>query len=619
MNLLDMAMGYGDKPKKLPTRPAMWMQGATAPSVSTSTAKVPVGRPTTYDDYVKTSYWDEKGGVHKDYSGNFNTRQNAIVENRLREARDNQGFKDLGGLAARIVSDPFDMVMSGLDYAKGDINGGEFALSMLPFIPGGLGGLLGKTRRLGNLSDFNNIVPEMKALSGQNMIEDGQDILRRQWLDNISNKQPTRSQLAEQRAGADSFFGVPNASRQSILPSSLWDLQVAYGADVFQNKGIYNKDFLFSKHSPLSDFDWRNPMLPVWKFDDVKKDWIEDLSIANSPSGMREMGDALFTNLNAFNKGYTDLQSQVTKELAPRKLLPKDEARSLVNAISNSSEMMNIQSRLESWFPDKINDIVSHIGDKAKTVAANNLDNFYSSNQGMLFDNLSSKERILEQLNKDYRSALPVEKVISIANQAGKSFNKVAKLDNLTFKRGGGTHLPTLDDVDFGNEFGNKNMAGLYATPAENISKAFSYLRQPANIPDEFAKYTDNIDGFMQSFRLNPQTLMNLRRAEYFGEPWGMEPWRMEENLGKGTDGIYNWDKNFTATRGRPNPMDEAVFFKKDTIDPKSWESFPVTKLPDGRVARTIPWVDEGKYVAPALLSPLLLRALQGGNNDHTR
>ena len=40
MNLLELAERNGDKPKKLPTRPPMWMQGATAPSASTATPSV---------------------------------------------------------------------------------------------------------------------------------------------------------------------------------------------------------------------------------------------------------------------------------------------------------------------------------------------------------------------------------------------------------------------------------------------------------------------------------------------------------------------------------------------------------------------------------------------------
>ena len=39
-------------------------------------------------------------------------------------------------------------------------------------------------------------------------------------------------------------------------------------------------------------------------------------------------------------------------------------------------------------------------------------------------------------------------------------------------------------------------------------------------------------------------------------------------------------------------------------------------KLPDGRLARTKDWIDRGEYVAPALLSPLLLK---GQNNTNSQ
>ena len=233
MNLLDMAMGYGDKPyKKLPMRQPMWNQNVSAPAVSTSTAKVPVGRPTTYDDYVKTSYWDEKGGVHKDYSGNFNTRQNAIVENRLREARDNQGFKDLGGLAARIVSDPFDMVMSGLDYAKGDINGGEFALSLLPIISGGLFSKFKKTQNV--VEQIDNPKPNFEDLLTDLTF-------KRAGLSNINSLDDINFG-GNAKSPLSGFYGTPHESK--------------YAAYLEQNNGMGTGRFVDYRKASIEDREY---------------------------------------------------------------------------------------------------------------------------------------------------------------------------------------------------------------------------------------------------------------------------------------------------------------------------------------------------------------------------
>lgn len=99
---------------------------------------IPIEKKTLADNAPKQSYWDSKGNVRTDHSGTFDYKYNAKVDNAQREARDNQSAKELGELALRIVSDPIDVLLSSLEYAKGDINEGEFALSLLPFIGGGL-------------------------------------------------------------------------------------------------------------------------------------------------------------------------------------------------------------------------------------------------------------------------------------------------------------------------------------------------------------------------------------------------------------------------------------------------------------------------------------------------
>ena len=93
-----------------------------------------------------------------------------------------------------------------------------------------------------------------------------------------------------------------------------------------------------------------------------------------------------------------------------------------------------------------------------------------------------------------------------------------------------------------------------------------------------------------------------------------MKPSRMQKYMDNNVLGIFNWDKNFTIDRGRDLPLDEIVLFDKKAIDPNSFETNLVHRLPDGRLARTKDWIDKGKYVAPSLLAPLLYKLLNGGN-----
>jgi len=144
MNLLDIAMGYGDKPKKLPTRQPMWMQGATAPSISTSVAKVPVGRPTTYDDSNPQAYkyFGTNGAIKTDWSRENDVRYNAKVDNELKARYDNQGLAQLGKFAGSIISDPLAFGVSAYDFMQDPswLNAG--ALGLDAFTPGNVGGLL---------------------------------------------------------------------------------------------------------------------------------------------------------------------------------------------------------------------------------------------------------------------------------------------------------------------------------------------------------------------------------------------------------------------------------------------------------------------------------------------
>ena len=203
-------------------------------------------------------------------------------------------------------------------------------------------------------------------------------------------------------------------------------------------------------------------------------------------------------------------------------------------------------------------------------------------------------------------------------------------LKELTFKRGGLYDIKSLDDVKF-NGHSQTPLTGFYGTPHE--SKFRTYLEQdggfktgrmidprsPSYIENE--KYLHHPEvrdspqrGFVTSFKLNPEYLSQIKKAERVSEPWSMKLPRMKEYLEKKIYGIANWDESFTAKRGRNGPIDEIVIFKKEVIDPKSFQTNLVHQLPDGRLVRTKPYIDEGKFIAPALLSPFLLK----GQNDNT-
>jgi len=337
-------------------------QKADATSVKTP---MPIKKKTLADNAPKQSYWDSKGNVRTDHSGTFDYRYNAKVDNAQREARDNQSAKELGELALRIVSDPIDVLLSSLEYAKGDINEGEFALSLLPFIGGGL------------FSKFKNA--------------------------------------------------------EKVIPKI---------------------------ENPKPNF--------------------EDLLI------------------------------------------------------------------------------------------------------------------------------------------------------DLTFKRAGLSNINSLDDVNFsGNS--KSPLSGFYGTPHE--SKYSAYLEQnngmgtgrfvdyrKASIEDR--EYLGNREvmespkkGYVTSFKLNPEYVSNIKKADYTSEPYSMKLSRMNEYLNENILGIFNWNPKFTIERGRDLPLDEIVLFDKKAIDPNSFETNLVHKLPDGRLARTKPWIDEGKYIAPSFLAPLLYKLLNGEIN----
>ena len=251
-------------------------------------------------------------------------------------------------------------------------------------------------------------------------------------------------------------------------------------------------------------------------------------------------------------------------------------------------------------------------GSKIKN--AFSLDNIVPEMRAINFGNtLNTKNLSTNQLSAGLND-LSFEKDI-LTPYIEELFLKNDYFPNATFKRGSGVHLPNVEDIDFGGF--KKPQAGFYSTDANNIDVALQYLYNKVVIPKEFEPYTNNIDGFVQSFKLNPDKIEQLKRVKYNSaeDPRRMSKKKRLDYLDKDILGVYEWGKN----RDYAHPMKEMVTLHPDLINKNSYESFPVTKLPDGRVTRTVPWVDEGKYVAPALLSPLLLRALQGGNNDNTR
>jgi len=199
------------------------------------------------------------------------------------------------------------------------------------------------------------------------------------------------------------------------------------------------------------------------------------------------------------------------------------------------------------------------------------------------------------------------------------------EFENLTWKRGGPSHIP-FESINWDggvNSVTNRwQMSAFYGTPAPNSQKAFNYLpdktKVPLIVPSEFEKYKDKITGWMQSWKFNPEYYDDILKAGYYQEPWGMTL-EKRKRFPENTKAIYNWVTGGSRPPIRPHPIDEVAIFHPSIIDKNSYESFPVTRLEDGRVARTIPWFEEGKYVAPALLSPFLLRALQREKDDNTR
>jgi len=146
MNPLERLMYVsGDKPpKKMPTRQPMWNQGYTEPSVNTATPRLPVSRPTTYDDYNPQAYkyFGTNGAIKTDWSRENDVRYNAKVDNELKARYDNQGLAQLGKFAGSVISDPIALGMSAYDFAQDPswLNAG--ALGLDAFTPGNVGGFL---------------------------------------------------------------------------------------------------------------------------------------------------------------------------------------------------------------------------------------------------------------------------------------------------------------------------------------------------------------------------------------------------------------------------------------------------------------------------------------------
>ena len=180
MSLLNFAL-YGDKdPKKKKLnltpqyRTAAELAGSSTYTVPADNTYVyrpaPVPQRTIADYAPPPKYWDAQGRIHTAYTGKTATREdigrNLKIEEQIKSDNELKALGDLATFAGRTLLEPLDWGLSAIEYARGDISGTDMALSMLPFVSGGLLGLSRFGNRVRNMFKFNDIVPEFKTLSG---------------------------------------------------------------------------------------------------------------------------------------------------------------------------------------------------------------------------------------------------------------------------------------------------------------------------------------------------------------------------------------------------------------------------------------------------------------------
>ena len=184
-------MGYDDKPKKLPTRQPMWMQNNTAPASTTATYQpAPVPQRTIADNAPVPTYLDKYGTSHKNYAGgdpySYDSRRyNGKVIRNMENQKEWDAAKNIGAFGLSVLSDPIALGMSVFDFAKDPSLSNAAFLGLDAFTPGNLGGLfkvLGTTAglagagrlfqrgagKLKNMFRLDDVVPEFKAISGNN-------------------------------------------------------------------------------------------------------------------------------------------------------------------------------------------------------------------------------------------------------------------------------------------------------------------------------------------------------------------------------------------------------------------------------------------------------------------
>jgi len=233
MNPLERLMYVsGDKPpKKMPTRQPMWNQGYTEPSVNTATPRLPVSRPTTYDDYNPQAYkyFGTNGAIKTDWSRENDVRYNAKVDNELKARYDNQGLAQLGKFAASVISDPLALGVSAYDYIQDPSWANAGALGLDTFTPGNVGGFLKGMAEAGTIglaarefSRDKNVVS--KILRGGSIDPKDLPSVRTQ-IRILSNKSlnplvPTSlddiPQIIPNRSNIMEFLKAQNAQKQAV-------------------------------------------------------------------------------------------------------------------------------------------------------------------------------------------------------------------------------------------------------------------------------------------------------------------------------------------------------------------------------------------------------------------
>lgn len=587
MNLLDLAVNGDDKwkvwsartkkPVAVPVKKYAWDTNYTVPADNTIVATKAIVNPEAerYANAPLPKYWDAQGRIHTAYTGKTATREdigkNLGIEQRIKSDNELKALGSLGALTGRIALEPLDWGLSALEYARGDIGGTDMALSMLPFVSGGLLGLSKLGNRIRNFFDIENTLPTLQA--------------PKYGLD-LSSIQPRQLE-------SESLINKWLKNLESIPPSNL--------------------DTYFEQHpiklQNLRDNHWAKDYFDAYEMWDAAMEDLRQKFIL--PGGM--WGEP-FHGVKP-----NDIHLKLTEYLN-KPPVPKDEIDFIIDKIA--TERADIPFSLQEWNTPINKDIIKeHFGvdalkSKAFDIAKQRY--YYAPN---LFDYEGTKDWLTYNLNGDVSEA-----IYNLKKEFTDSMNDLPSvpLQDLTFKRGSGLNL-SLDELDFGDKLFNnigkgskKRDSGIYATPSYNIDKAFGYLKNGQEWYPEFQKYMPHIDGYMQSFKLNPEFIPFLKKADSYNEPWGMTKDRRLSYVNDNIFGVYNYGAAEAINKNRKHPIDEVVLFDKRTIDPSTYETFPVTRLPDGRVARTIPWIDEGKYVAPALLSPFLLRALQREQNERT-